>query len=128
MIRALLSIGSLAATMAALPVLAAGGPIDPETRLVARDGVTYVRLSGRGRGRGRVRSVSVEGHPVATEGRDRWRADLPLTSVKRWAAPHASTLRVAVAGAAGTTIRDIRLPVGLLASPTELAALEITAP
>jgi len=124
MIRALLSIGSLAATMAAPPVLAADRPIDPETRLVARDGVTYVRLSGRGR----VRSVSVEGHPVATEGRDRWRADLPLTSVKRWAAPHASTLRVAVAGAAGTTIRDIRLPVGLLASPIELAALEITAP
>lgn len=123
--RTLLSAGVAATLVTALPAVAADRPIDQEARLVERNGTTFVRFSGRGAAA--ATRVTVEGRPVAVEGRRRWRADLPLASLKSWAVPYARTVSVTAETADGSTTRDARLPVGLLGQPAELASLEITA-
>lgn len=68
-------------------------------------------------------TVSINGREVAVEGENRWRVRLPVATVRLWSAPNARTIEVSLGdGEAGTSVD---LPIGLLGTVTNLAALEV---
>lgn len=74
-------------------------------------------------------SVSINGHPVAVDGRHSWYLRLPLATVRMWSTPHARDIAVTVARPDGSleVSDDAMLPVGLLGHVTDLAVLTISA-
>lgn len=65
--------------------------------------------------------VSINGHEVAVEGARKWRARVPVETVRQWSAPYARAITVSVAGAE----KQARLPIGLLGHAQELAMLVV---
>jgi len=73
--------------------------------------------------------IRINDREVEAEGGRSWRVRLPVTTVQDWSAPFARTLRISVAGSAGSNGRTeaVRLPVGLLGHNLELASLVVRA-
>ena len=114
------TIGLTLAAGLASPAIAS----EPRARLVACDVGSCLLLSGR---RDEVASVvRVNGHAVPVEGRRRWRARLPVDTVRRWSAPHARSITLTTADpTGGERVEQVDLPIGLLGSTTQLASLVI---
>lgn len=111
-----LMLGLILAGGFAAPALAASGPA---TRLVECGPESCLFVSGR---RGHAASpVSINGHEVAVEGGRKWRAQVPVETVREWSEPYARTITVSVAGVE----REARLPIGLLGSVKNLAMLVV---
>lgn len=72
--------------------------------------------------------VSINGHPVAAEGKRRWQVRLPVETVREWSAPHARSIEISLLDpeTRSTTIASVDLPIGLLGHVTDLAVLEIS--
>lgn len=68
-------------------------------------------------------AVSINGREVPVEGERRWRARLPVETVRSWSAPHARTIEVSLGNSESGT--SVELPLGLLGNVTDLAVLEV---
>lgn len=111
---AVLLAGSIAAPGAACDTA------EPSTRLVECGSQSCLVVSGhRADATSKVR---LNGHDVNATGRHRWQARLPVSTVRAWSAPHARAISVEV----DDSVRDARLPVGLLAPSGNLAMLVVT--
>lgn len=66
-------------------------------------------------------SVSINGHTVAAKGARKWRAVLPVETLRAWSAPYARTITVAVAEDETRAV----LPIGLLGHVDNLAFLTV---
>lgn len=73
--------------------------------------------------------VRINGRPVEVRGGTAWRIALPVETIRAWSAPSAQALHVAVAEPDSDTASDMsmRLPIGMLARPIELASLIVRA-
>lgn len=90
-----------------------------DTRLVGCGAESCLLVTGR---RHDAHSpVSINGHAVPVEGAHRWRAVVPVATVREWSAPFARTIIVAV----GDTTREASLPIGLLGHADDLAMLVV---
>ncbi|WP_156840201.1 hypothetical protein [Novosphingobium aquimarinum] len=99
----------------------------PKTELVRCGKDDCLRVSGHREEASHV--ISLNGVPVAAEGKNDWRVDLPIDAVRKMCGPRAQAIEV--------TLRDpqtrreslarARLPIGLLGDSSKLAAIEITA-
>lgn len=67
--------------------------------------------------------VSINGRRVAVSGGRKWRARVPVETVRKWSAPYARSITVSVAG----TEEEARLPIGLLGHAEDLAMLVVSA-
>jgi hypothetical protein len=116
-------------TVSSVPVLLAAGAAEArdggrDARLRTCGGDTCVVLSG-------VRAdpadvVMVAGHLVVAKGGRRFEVAVPVDAVRAWSAPFARTVAVTTIDRAGeATMREVRLPIGLLGHVTELALLEV---
>ena len=68
-------------------------------------------------------TVSINGRAIAVVGERRWRARVPVETVRLWSVPYARTIEVSMDDSKTSTSVD--LPIGLLGNVTELAALEV---
>lgn len=112
----MLALGAVLAGAVAAPAMAA-----PKlaTRVVECGAESCLIVSGR---REHLASqVSINGHQVAVQGTRKWRARVPVETVRQWSAPYARTITVSVAGAE----KEARLPIGLLGRAEELAMLVV---
>lgn len=111
------------AMLALSPLLALAAPAlaadAPTTRLVECGSQSCLLVSGR-RTDASV-PVRINGHDVATTGARRWRARLPVATIRAWSAPHAQSIAVEVAHAQ----YEARLPVGMLGPKRDLAMLVV---
>lgn len=109
-----LALSAILAGALATPAMATG---EPSTRVIeCRSGSCLVILGRRDHA---ATPVSVNGHAVAVEGARKWRAVVPVETVREWSAPFARTITVSVAGAE----EEARLPIGLLGRAENLAML-----
>lgn len=124
------ALGALLAVIIAAPAMAAptlistngisnGTSHRPSTRLVECGATSCLLVSGHREDA--ASPVSINGHAVAVEGARKWRARVPVETVRAWSAPYARTIAVSVAGAS----QDARLPIGLLGQVENLAMLVI---
>ena len=118
-----LGLGILLAAAIASPASAAD---EPETRLVSCDRGTCLLVTGR---RGDAAwTVTINGHAVPVEGARKWRASLPVETVRQWSAPYARNITVSILddqtreNASG----EARLPIGLLGHNADLAMLVVS--
>ncbi|MBB3861526.1 hypothetical protein GGQ88_002810 [Novosphingobium hassiacum] len=110
---------TLAALLAAglcAPALAAP---TPSTRLVHCDAGNCLVVTGRRADA--AAPVSINGHAVQVRGTRKWRAVVPVQTVREWSEPYARTVTVSVA--ASDTEAD--LPIGLLGHAEKLAMLVV---
>lgn len=70
--------------------------------------------------------VLLAGHAVSVLGQRRWRASVPLATVRTWFPSYARAIAVRVGGADAAETA-VPLPIGMLGSPVELASLEVRA-
>lgn len=107
---------TLAAPAYAAPAHAGNAP---KTRLVDCGAQSCLLVTGQ---RADVsQKVSINGHIVETTGVRKWRARVPVATVRGWSAPYARTVTVAVSDVS----YDARLPVGMLGQPSDLAMLVV---
>ncbi|MDM7955252.1 hypothetical protein [Blastomonas sp.] len=111
------------AMLALSPLLALSTPAAaadaPDTRLVQCGSQSCLLVSGR-RADNAV-PVSINGHEVATSGARRWRARVPVATIRSWSLPYAQSISITVA----ETAYDARLPVGMLGPKRDLALLVV---
>ena len=113
-----LGVALAGAAAVATPALAAP---KLKTRVVECGAESCLVVSGR---RDHAASpVSINGHLVAVSGGRKWRARVPVETVRTWSAPYARSITVSVAG----TAEEARLPIGLLGHAEELAVLVVSA-
>ena len=119
--KRILALGAVLGAHIASPAL---GAAEPRTRLVDCEAGSCLLVTGR---RAHAASpISINGHAVSVEGARKWRAVLPVTTVREWSAPFARTITVSVADTA-TRIEssaEADLPIGLLGH-AELAMLVV---
>ena len=107
----------------AAPTFAApafSGP-QPETRLARCGSGDCLLVTGR-----REHSqapVTINGRQVPVDGARRWRARIPVETLRAWSAPDARTIAISVDGSQA----QARLPVGMFVQPWKLTMLVITA-
>lgn len=99
-----------------VPAFAANAPA---TRLVECGSQSCLLVSGKRNDA--TAPVSINGHVVATEGARKWRARVPVATIRAWSAQHARTITVTVAEAS----YDASLPVGMLGRSRDLAMLVV---
>jgi len=119
---------SLGAALCALALAVPAHAADkPKARLVSCDAGSCLLVKGRRDSAAAL--VMINGHAVSVEGGRRWRAIVPVDTLRDWAAPKARTITVAVADAeaASGAVSEVRLPIGLLGQPEDLAFLVIRA-
>ncbi|WEK46429.1 MAG: hypothetical protein P0Y56_15690 [Candidatus Andeanibacterium colombiense] len=75
-------------------------------------------------------AVSIAGQAVAVEGKRGWKARVPVDTVRQWCGPYARTIEVSLRdpNTQVETSDSVDLPLGLLGTLTDLAALEISIP
>ncbi len=91
----------------------------PSTRLVECDAGSCLAVTGQRDDS--ASPVSINGHAVAVRGARKWRAVVPVHTLRAWAEPYARTITVSVA--ADETEAD--LPIGLLGHVENLAMLVV---
>ena len=74
-------------------------------------------------------AVAINGHAVSVEGARKWRATLPVDTVRSWSAPYARTITVSIVAAETreSASAEARLPIGLLGYAEDLAMLVVSA-
>jgi hypothetical protein len=75
-------------------------------------------------------TIRVNERAVEARGGRSWEVRLPVATIRDWSTPFARTLSITVAEPGGSAERAeaVRLPVGLLGQPLELASLVVRAP
>jgi hypothetical protein len=97
-----------------------------KTRLVSCDAGSCLLVTGRRAAA--ASTVTINGHAVSTQGARKWRASLPVDTVREWSAPYARTITVAVVdGTHETASAEADLPIGLLGRAETLAMLVVSA-
>lgn len=112
----ILALGAVLAGVSSNPAMA---DAKPATRLVECGEGSCLLVTGR---RDHAQSaVSINGHAVLVEGARKWRALVPVETVREWSDPFARTITVAV----DSITKEARLPIGLLGSADNLAMLVV---
>ncbi|MFC0203962.1 hypothetical protein [Novosphingobium soli] len=72
-------------------------------------------------------AVRINGHPVQPQGGRTWKVLLPVDTVRAWSLPGARNIAVTTLDpeTKGAVTTQVRLPIGMLGSITELASLVI---
>ena len=98
---------------------------EPRTKLVSCGADSCLLISGHREDP--AATVSINGQTVSVTGKHRWRARVPVATVRQWSAPYARTIEVALREpeTRRETLAVADLPVGLLGHVTNLAALEV---
>lgn len=110
------ALGMILAAGLAAPT-AAVAATQPSTRLVECGAASCLLVTGH---RDDAKSnISINGHAVSVEGGRKWRARVPVETVRAWSTPYARTIEVSVDGA----LEDADLPIGLLGHAGDLAML-----
>lgn len=104
------------AAMLASPVSAA----EPRARLVECAAGDCLLVTGTRAEAGLP--VSINGHAVAVQGQRKWRAVVPVQTLRAWSEPFARTITVAVADSAS----EADLPIGMLGHDENLAMLVVS--
>lgn len=110
------ALGAMVAAGIAAPAMAAS---EPDTRLVECRAGSCLLVSGHRDDA--ASAVVINGHPVPVEGARRWRAVVPVDTLRLWSAPYARTITVSVAD----TEAEVSLPIGLLGHAKDLAMLVV---
>ncbi|MFT4025576.1 MAG: hypothetical protein QM676_02050 [Novosphingobium sp.] len=120
---AILTLGAVLAAGLAAPALAAH---EPTTRVVSCRAGSCLQVSGHRHSA--AAAVLINGHAVAVEGERKWRAELPVETVRAWSEPFARTIEVATFDPATqrNTAMEADLPIGLLGGVTNLASLVVS--
>lgn len=122
--KPILALGALLAAALASPASAAAAA-EPRTRLVDCEAGSCLLVTGR---RAHATStVNINGHAVPVEGSRKWRATLPVETLRQWSAPYARTITVSVVDARTGTEASTQadLPIGLLGHVENLALLVV---
>lgn len=124
LMRRAFALGAIVAAGLASPALAAS---EPSTRLVECKAGSCLLVMGRRASAASL--VSINGHAVATEGARKWRARVPVDTLREWSAPFARTITVSVEDAKtrADTTAEADLPIGLLGHVENLAMLVVSA-
>ena len=117
-------VGALAAGILMGSMASAARPIDAQTRLQHCGEETCLMVTGHRPDA--ATPVLLAGRTVAVRGQRKWRASVPLKTVRTWFPTYARAITVRVGGADGQEAAA-RLPIGLLGSGVELASLEVRA-
>jgi len=110
------AVGALLASAFTVPAMAAE---KSDTRLVECGSESCLLVSGQRHSAGSP--VAINGYPVRVQGGRKWRAVVPVETVRAWSDPFARTITVAVDGAA----KEASLPIGLLGHAEDLAMLVV---
>ncbi|MDF2639558.1 MAG: hypothetical protein K0R64_2542 [Novosphingobium lindaniclasticum] len=96
-----------------------------EARLVSCEKADCLLVTGSRADPGMI--VRINGHPVRAEGRRNWKVLLPVSTVREWSLPGARSIAVSATGLGNRDedTRQVKLPIGMLGSITELASLVI---
>lgn len=115
----------IAAVLAATAISPAAVAAATEARVVDCASGSCLRVTGRRDHPASV--VQINDHPVAVEGSRKWRATLPVETVRQWSAPYARAIRVSVLSANGEApvLTKAALPIGLLGHKEDLAMLVV---
>ena len=111
-----LALGGFLVAACCAPALAAS---EPATRLVECGSQSCLQVYGNRDDA--TAPVSINGHVVSTKGARKWRARVPVSTIRAWSAAHARTITVTVAQVS----YDASLPVGMLAPSRDLAMLVV---
>ena len=119
----MLAFGIPLAVALAPPVSAAN---EPRTRLVSCEVGSCLLVTGRRADA--ASTVTINGHPVSVQGARKWRASLPLDTVRAWSAPYARSIVVSVdeADARASSSAEADLPIGLFGHAADLTTLVVT--
>jgi hypothetical protein len=96
----------------------------PKTRVVACQAGSCLLVTGSRANAASV--VRINGHAVSAEGGRKWRARVPVDTVREWSAPLARTITVSVVDAETRTDAKADLPIGLLGHSENLAFLFVS--
>ena len=109
--KPILALGAALAMALASPASAAA---EPTTRLVDCEAGSCLIVSGHRADSSSA--VSINGHKVSVAGLRKWRAILPVETLRLWSAPYARTITVSVVDARTRTegSAEANLPIGLL--------------
>lgn len=111
-----IALAMLIAASGGTPALAAS---TPSTRLVGCGAGNCLAISGRRTDASMP--ISINGHVVQVRGRSKWRALLPVQTVREWSEPYARTITVSIAASE----MEADLPIGLLGHVENLAMLVV---
>lgn len=100
---------------------------EPKTRLVSCDAGSCLLVTGRRADS--ASTVTINGHAVFVQGARKWRASLPVDTVRQWSAPYARTITVSVVDdeSRESASAGADLPIGLLGHAEDLAMLIVSA-
>lgn len=71
-------------------------------------------------------AVSINGRAVHTQGGRKWRAQVPVETLREWSLPLARTITVSITDRGIRRDSEARLPIGLLGHAEDLAYLVIS--
>jgi hypothetical protein len=71
-------------------------------------------------------AVSINGHAVNTRGARKWRASVPVETLREWSAPLARSITISIVDGGNRTDSETRLPIGLLGQAEDLAFLVVS--
>jgi len=119
-----LALGIVLAAACASPASAAP---EPKTRLVSCDAGNCLLVTGSRADA--ASTVTINGHAVSVRGARKWRASLPVATVRLWSAPYARTIMVSVVDdeTRESASAEADLPIGLLGHAENLAMLVVRA-
>lgn len=105
----------------------ASATTEPKTRLVSCDVGSCLLVTGSRPDASSI--VTINGHAVPVQGERKWRASLPVDTVREWSAPYARTITVSVVNdeSRESASSGADLPIGLLGHAEDLAMLIISA-
>lgn len=111
-----MSVALLAALLVASPAFAAA---TPATRLVDCGADSCLLVTGQRDDT--AAPVSINGHAVRVQGGRKWRAVVPVETLRAWSEPYARTITVSVAASGA----EADLPIGMLGHAENLAMLVV---
>ncbi|MFA7595201.1 MAG: hypothetical protein WCY92_02500 [Novosphingobium sp.] len=111
-----LALGAALACAFSVPAMAG---TKPSTRLVECGAESCLLVTGRRSDP--ASAVSINGYAVPVEGGRRWRAVVPVETVREWSDPYARTITVMV----DDNVKEALLPIGLLGHAHNLAMLVV---
>lgn len=119
----ILTLAVLATVTFASPAAAAS---EPSARLVSCSSGSCLLVSGRRESP--AATVMINGHAIPVQGNLKWRARLPVETVRAWSKPSARTIDVSILDteAQSKTAEKVDLPIGLLGKTSDLAFLVIS--
>jgi hypothetical protein len=105
----------------------ASATTEPKTRLVSCDVGSCLLVTGRRADA--TSTVTINGHAISVQGARKWRASLPVDTVREWSEPYARTITVSVVDdeTRESASAGADLPIGLLGHAEDLAMLIVRA-